>query len=268
MDVINHTYVVLAFGESQFLEECINSVLNQKFNSQVVIATSTPNRFISDMATKYNLNIILNKDYGKGIGNDFNFAVNCVNADIITIAHQDDIYDYEYSYEIVNHYTKYKDSLIIFTDYYEIRDGKKVAFNLNLTIKRVLLFFLKFQSIANLKIIKRSAICFGNAISCPAVSFVKDNIKYKEIFGTKYKCNVDWAAWQKLYQEEGRFIFVKKKLMGHRVHQSSTTTQIIKENNRTKEDYTIFCKFWPKWFANLLCKVYRNSEKSNFLNEK
>ena len=35
---IIHTFVVLAYKESDKLEECIKSVLNQKYKSEVVIA--------------------------------------------------------------------------------------------------------------------------------------------------------------------------------------------------------------------------------------
>ena len=48
-----HTFVVLAYKESEYLEDCIKSVLNQKYQSDVVIATSTPNKFIKDLARKY-----------------------------------------------------------------------------------------------------------------------------------------------------------------------------------------------------------------------
>ena len=30
-----------------------------------------------------------------------------------------------------------------------------------------------------------------------------------------------------------------------------------------KEDYKVYLRFWPKWFASLLTKIYKNSEKSN-----
>ena len=140
MKTIKHTFVVLAYKESEFLEECIKSVLNQKHKSDVVIATSTPNDYINKMAKKYKLKIYKNPKPGRGIGYDFDFASNCVKSDIITIAHQDDIYDYEYSYEVVDTYKKYSDSSIIFTDYYEIRNNKKEYKNKNLTIKRFLLF--------------------------------------------------------------------------------------------------------------------------------
>ena len=52
-----HTFVVLAYKESEYLEECICSVLKQDYKSSVVIATSTPNEYIERIAKKYHLNI-------------------------------------------------------------------------------------------------------------------------------------------------------------------------------------------------------------------
>ena len=134
-----HTYVVLAYKESKYLEECIKSVLNQKYKSNVVIATSTPNEYIYSLANKYHLKVNINPNPGKGIGYDFDYAISCGMTKLVTIAHQDDIYDYEYSYQIVNKYKKYPTSSIIFSDYYEIRENKNVYSNLNLKIKRILL---------------------------------------------------------------------------------------------------------------------------------
>ena len=88
-----HTFVVLAYKESKYLEECIKSVLNQKYKSEVVIATSTPNDYIDNVAKKYKLKVIKNKNKSKGIGYDFDFALSCAKTELITIAHQDDIYD-------------------------------------------------------------------------------------------------------------------------------------------------------------------------------
>ena len=51
----NHTFAILAYKESQFLEECIKSVMKQRDNSEVVIMTQTPNDFISKLAKKYHL---------------------------------------------------------------------------------------------------------------------------------------------------------------------------------------------------------------------
>lgn len=256
-----HTFVVLAYKESRFLEDCIKSVLNQSVNTDVIIATSTPNDFIDKLAKKYKLKVKVNEGK-KGIGYDFDFAVNSGETEIVTVAHQDDIYDYDYAKEVIKAYKKQKDSIIIFPDYYEIRNGVNTYKNLNLNIKKVLLKPLKNHDKANKLTRKRRVLKYGNAISCPAVTFVKKNVP-KEIFACDMKCNIDWYAWEKLSKLDGYFYYINKPLMGHRIYNESTTSEIINDNKRTKEDYFVFCKFWPKWFAKIISKVYSLSEKSN-----
>ena len=262
---IIHTFVVLAYKESEYLEECIKSVMEQSYHSNVVIATTTDNNYIRNMAKKYKLDVVAGNH--TSIGGDFDFAVSVGKTPLVTVAHQDDIYDYDYAKRVVDSYQKYSDSVIIFSDYYEIRRDKKVFSNINLKIKRILLFPLRFKFLSKFKFFKRGVIRFGNAISCPAVSFVKDKCP-KQIFSSDYKCNVDWFAWEKLSKINGRFIYIKDKLMGHRISESSTTTDIIREGIRTKEDYDMYLKFWPKWIAGILTKTYKNSEKSNELEDK
>ena len=53
-----HTFIVLAYKESAYLEDCIKSVINQTYPSRVIIATSTPNDFISKLAKKYNIRAV------------------------------------------------------------------------------------------------------------------------------------------------------------------------------------------------------------------
>ena len=170
-----HTFVVLAYKESSYLEDCINSVLNQSLKTNVIIATSTPNDYIKKIAKKYNLKIKINEGK-KGIGYDFDFAIHSADTELVTIAHQDDIYDYDYAKNVVDAYNEQKESIIIFTDYYEIRNKEKVFKNLNLSIKRILLRPLKNHKKANKSSRKRSVLKYGNAICCPSVTFVKNNI--------------------------------------------------------------------------------------------
>lgn len=261
--MITHTFVVLAYKESRYLETCIQSVLNQEFKSNVVIATSTRNAFIEQLANKYNLKIIDNPNPGKGIGYDFDFARTCVNTDLVTIAHQDDIYDPTYSKEIVNNYWKYKDATILFTDYFELRNDKRVYENTNLKIKRIMLKPLHNKEKSNRRFIKRLPLMFGDPICCPAVTFCQKNLNVKTLFANDMKCDIDWNAWEIASKMDGRFVFVNKPLMGHRIHEESTTTEIIEDNNRSKEDYEIFRRFWVAPIARLLTKLYSNSEKSN-----
>lgn len=257
-----HTFVILAYKESPYLEKCIKSILGQDYKSTAIIATTTPNPFIQNLAKQYNLSVVTGSH--TNIGGDFDFAIHSSNTPLITIAHQDDIYEKNYSKEIVNSYKKHPDSSIIFTDYFEIRNKTKIYSNINLKIKRVLLFPAKLKHSLKSRHFKRSILKFGNAISCPTVTFVIKNCP-DNIFKSNFKCNCDWHAWEKLSKEKGAFTFIPKPLMGHRISEDTTTTNIINQGIRTKEDYQIFKRFWPSTIAKIITKLYHHSEKSNNL---
>ena len=157
-----HTFVVCAYQESSYLEACIRSVMSQTVRSRVVIVTSTPNPYIQKIADQYHIPIVVNT--GKhGLAEDWNFAVKTANTPLVTVAHQDDIYDYEYSEKVVNAYLKNKnlDPIIVFTDYYEIHDSGIEKENTNLKIKRILLKPLKKVNNSNKVKTKRKVIKIG-----------------------------------------------------------------------------------------------------------
>ena len=60
-----HTFAVCAYKESPFLEECICSLLAQTVPADIVIATSTPNDYIDQIADTYNLPVIVINDCSK-----------------------------------------------------------------------------------------------------------------------------------------------------------------------------------------------------------
>jgi hypothetical protein len=74
---------------------------------------------------------------------------------------------------------------------------------------------------------------------------------------------MDWYAWEKLSKNRGAFTYVAKKLILHRIHEGSTTSEMINDDKRSMEDYEIFQLFWPKFVAKMLTKIYKNSEKNN-----
>ena len=51
----NHTFVICAYKKSEFLEDCIQSLMNQTVKTNIIISTSTPNSYINDMAEKYKI---------------------------------------------------------------------------------------------------------------------------------------------------------------------------------------------------------------------
>lgn len=51
----DHTFAICAYKESPYLEECIKSLFAQKKKSNVIMVTSTPCDYISNMAHKYGI---------------------------------------------------------------------------------------------------------------------------------------------------------------------------------------------------------------------
>ena len=257
-----HSFVVLAYKESPYLEDCIKSTLKQSIKSDIIIATTSDNKYIRAIARKYNLNVVVGNH--TTFGGDFDFARLSVNSQLLTIAHQDDFYDRTYVETIIQKYKESKNASIIFPDYYEIRNNKKIFKNKNLNIKRLLLAPLRVKHLGKFKFFKRLSICFGNSICCPAVTFVNDNCP-KKVFTSEFKSNCDWFAWEMLSKTSTDFVYIPIKLVGHRIDESSTTTDIINNGIRTKEDLEILKKFWPSLIANAINKMYIKSESSNKL---
>lgn len=257
-----HTYVVLAYKESPYLEDCVKSVLNQKYASRVVIATSTPNDYIKNIASKYDIEVFARpeKDRAQGAASDFNYALSVSKTKLATIVNHDEVYNYDYSFEIVRYYNKHKDTSIIFSRYYDMKDDEAIFKSLNFTIKNILLLPLGISSKS--VFIKRLCLRFGNPIGCPATTFVKGHYE-QPVFATDLKASFDFWAWEKLSREKYAFGYIKKPLMAHRIHSESITSGALKDDVRIKEDIIVFSKMWPRFIAILISKVYKLSERSN-----
>lgn len=255
----NHTFVICAYKQSVYLEECIKSVLNQSVKSNVIITTSTPNDFIRDMAQKYNLKMFVNE--GKsGIGQDWNFGVSMANTDYVTIAHQDDIYKQNYLEEIVKNIEKGNDFVIAFTDYREIKNGEEIKLTKNLRLKKVFLFPLRIFKKS--KFVKKRVLALGCSICCPSVT-VNKKITGENPYRTELKCDLDWDTWDKMADYDAKFLYIPKELMQHRIHEESETSNLIENNVRLEEDFLMFKRYWPEHVAKFLMKFYKNAIKTN-----
>lgn len=258
----DHTFAICAYKESPYLEDCILSLINQTIKPNIIIETSTPNDFIKNIADKYNIKFVINHD--GGIAKDWNYAYDNCETKLVTIAHQDDIYEANYLESLLEYANNTLDPIIFFTDYYEIRNGKKVFKNLNLSIKRIMnLPFIKSKNRSNIKLRQR-ILSFGDCISCPTVTLVKDKCG-KSPYDLNFKCSVDYKTWSRLSKLQGEFVYIPKLLMGHRIYRESTTTKSLENNIRQQEDASIMAEYWPKRIAKIIYKIYSNSEKSNNL---
>lgn len=260
----DHTFAVCAYKESAFLEDCILSLLSQTVKSNIIIATSTPNEHINGIAAKFDLPVFINTGE-KGIGGDWNFAYSCCKTPLITIAHQDDIYEPDYTEQMLKSINSSDNPILYFCSYGELRNGQKVYKNKLLNAKALMLSPLKFRFAQKSRFIRRRILSLGNPICCPAVTYVRPNVG-ENPFSNNYLSNIDWEQWEIQSRKKGSFVYEPKPLMCHRIHSESTTSEIIGESNgRTSEDYDMFARFWPKPIARLITKYYSKSQKSNSL---
>lgn len=259
--MVNHTFTICAYKESPYLEDCICSLKKQTIKSNIIIATSTPNEHIKGLAEKYQIPLYINSGEG-GIAQDWNYAYRQAKSKYVTIAHQDDYYKPEYLENVLKSLKAAKDPIIAFTDYGELRNGEEVTKNTLLTIKRILLLPLRIKVFWRNVRIRRFCLSLGNPVCCPSTTYVKAKFP-EEPFEVKYASNVDWMMLEKASRYKGSFCYVTKVSMYHRIHQESTTSEIIGNHARGQEDYEMFCKFWPKSIAKKIARIYGTSEKSN-----
>lgn len=260
----DHTFVVCAYKESPYLKNCIISLLAQRIKSNILIATSTPNDAIMRIAEKYHLPVFINEKK-PDIASDWNFAYGKAGTKLVTIAHQDDIYNADYLEFVLRALNKSHNPILVHTAYYEIRGHEPVYSNRLLRIKRLLLLPFVTSLTWNSRFLRRRSLAFGCGICCPSVTYVKNRLP-EEPFEVGCKADLDWQAWERYSRLEGAFCYVKKPIMGHRVHAESETSQVIGEGDgRRAEDYNMYRKFWPKWMADLLIHFYAKGQDSNRL---
>lgn len=257
----DHTYVICAFRESAYLEECIISLMEQTVSSNIIMVTSTPGEFLLNMSGKYQIPLYVNEGE-HGIAGDWNFALSKVQTPIATIAHQDDTYEPWYTETVIEYMSQAERPLLFFSDYGEIREGKRENNNKLLRVKRIMLMPLRPKWTSSSIFVRRRVLSLGSPISCPTVSYFLPNLP-KTIFSSEYKSDLDWQAWERLSLLKGDFIFCNKICMYHRIHADSTTTEVLQENERYREDLEMFSRFWPKFIAHILEHFYKDSEKSN-----
>lgn len=259
-----HTFVICAYKESPYLEECILSLKNQTQKSRILMITSTPNAHITSLADKYQISLLVNEGEG-GIVQDWNFGYGQCHTPYVTIAHQDDVYFPDYAEHAVEMLKNSARPLIYFSDYCEIRNGEQVRDNTLLRVKRILLFPLRWKCFQNSRFVRRRSLSLGSGICCPAVTYAVRHLP-DPVFRVHFRSAEDWEAWERLSKLKGTFVYDPEIRMGHRIHEESETSLILGDHARNQEDYEMFCRFWPKGIARILAKFYARSESSNQMN--
>ena len=259
-----HTFAVCAYKESEYLEECIKSLINQTVKSDLIVVTHTPNDHIKGICERYSLPLYVNEGES-GITQDWNYAVSVCKTKYVTIAHQDDLYEPEYTRNVVGKLRNEKHPLIGFSDYYEIRNGKRIDKSTMIRIKRILLLPLLFPFVIRVRFLRRYVLSLGDPIICPSITYAVNNLDMP-IFNNHFLCDEDWEMLEKVFKMKGDIVYFPRKMCGHRLHEESTTSKALSNGIRKKENLEMFKKFWPTPIAKVLNGLYNKSEKYNDVN--
>ena len=201
MNEFDHCFALCAYNESPYLEECISSLLAQKLPSRVIIATSTPNDYIGQIAEKFGLPLFVNPR-SEGIAADWNFAYGCAQAEYVTIAHQDDLYFSGYTAAAAG--AARADALLLYTDYVELFEERTIKKSRLLSIKRRMNFPLRFRVFQKSRFVRNRILSLGSSICCPSVVFHKQSLSGFS-FDPAFKCDLDWDAWSPHRPKKRRF---------------------------------------------------------------
>lgn len=256
-----HTFVVMAYGDSPYLPECLDSLLRQTLPGEICIATSTPSDYLQEQANRIGAKLFVT-EAGKGIAHDWNFALRQAKTSYVTLAHQDDLYSPTYVERCLDAMRPYPEALICFTDYKELAGGEIRTDSLLLFIKRCMLhLFMPFRR-SKSRFWKTRLLSLGCPIAAPSVLYQRENLGDFQ-FSSAFTVNMDWDAWSRIALLDGYFFFIPEKLMLHRIHPDSATTRGIAAMRRQEEDARMYRRFWPAPVARVLMYLYSMSYRSN-----
>lgn len=256
-DTAAHTFVVPAFGEPKWIEQCLESIQRQTSRSRIVVTTSTPNALLSSIAGRRNIPLIVNP-VSRGIAADWNFALAQADTRWVSLAHQDDWYDARYVELCLAHASAARNPILVFTDASETVDGESRDV-VNARVKRALsaVAFLRSGSIES-RLRRRLLLSFGNPIPCPSVMINRVAVPGFR-FPDGWKSNLDWSAWVSLSRMPGAFVRVPQPLVHRTIHSDAATTQSL--SDRAAEDDRMFRELWPSPIAAGLSRAYGASRR-------
>ena len=251
-----HTFAICAYKESEYLETCIKSIINQTLSSNVIICTSTDNDFVRKLSNKYNIELHVRSGI-PDIKDDWNFAFNSAKTKYVTLAHQDDVYNKKYVENLSKKIKKHNDFSMYYTGYRPIKKNQ-ITTDVNCIIRAMLRFPMNFGFLQNKCWAKKMTLAFGNSICCPSCTYNKE-VLGENMFTSELKFNIDWDTFYKLATQDGRFLYNNKVLTYYRIHDNATSKEFIDNSGRIYDDTVMFDKFWPHFITKIIMKFYKKA---------
>jgi hypothetical protein len=246
--------VVLAYGDSPFLSDCLASLDAQTIASRIVIVTSTPSPFISRAARDHGAPVVVNPRR-EDIAGDWNFGLRATGAHYVTLAHQDDTYARLFLEQTLAAFRR-QHGVLCFTGYQEIDDrgkpkGSKVSKAKHL-IERLTLGGRRVVRGLSL----RAFLSLGNPLPCSSVTFDMARLGGFAFRGD-FASNLDWDAWWRLMAAGETFLRAPARLVGRRHNPLTATARSLRDGTRAREDLIMFRRAWPRPLSDLIALAYR-----------
>lgn len=255
----SHTFAVCAYKDSPYLEACLKSLKRQSVQSEIILCTSTPSKYIRGMAELFDVPLYV-REGESDIQDDWNFAYHMAKSRLVTIAHQDDCYHRDYGKTLRECWEQYPDTTVFMTDCAIVRENELQKPGLVQFVKHLLRLPLRLRRFADRTWVKKAALMFGNPIICPSCTYDKESLG-EPLFDSPFKFALDWDTMWKLAEKKGRFFCVEKPLIYYRIHGEATTRACIQNREREADEAAMYGKIWPKpvvWFLMLFYKrAYR-----------
>lgn len=253
----------MAYKDAPYLEEALESVLKGAGQSEVYMTTSTPTDRIRHIADSNG--VALHVNTGKaGIVGDWQFALSKASTPYVTLVDQDDRYDPAYAGSVIAAFDAFPDSQIVFTNYVEIdQAGALRPANRTMQVKRLLLLPFRVRPSIASRFGRRLVLRFGNPVCSPAVTYNLRQLGGAELFDDAFAMSLDWDAWLRMADRPGRFTYLQRPLLQHRIHQATQTSAGVRDGRRFAEDLELFERLWPTPVARLLARQYSSSYETN-----
>jgi len=253
-----HSFVVLAYGHSEHLEDCLRSLQAQTAASPILISTSTPFPGLEQLAERFGAHLHVHGP-NQGIGHDWNQGLAAANSELVTLVHQDDLYSPDFAEQTVAAFARQTDAAFAFCDSGEVRsDGSRRPLAWNHRIKELLVAVATWPgSPVKGSTRRRLLLGFGNPVICASVTLNRrewPTFRFREDLRT----NMDWLAWLQLSANHP-VLRIRRRLVDRRVHDGSATAQCISDGARLAEDQLVFRELWPRPAAAMISYIYRLS---------
>jgi hypothetical protein len=251
----DHTFVVLAYGASPFLADCLASLRAQSQPSHILVSTSTPSDHVTNAAQAVGADVRVNPDRA-GIASDWNFGLAQAPTPFVTLAHQDDVYFPTFTEQTLELFGRHPEAALCFTGYQEIDDFGHPKSSKISKVKHLIEALTVGRREAPGRRRLRAYLSFGNPLPCSSVTFQPGRLT-GFTFSADFRSNLDWDAWWRLADAGVGFLHATDRLVGRRHNGLTATSGLIADGTRRAEDVLMLRKAWPRPVAEAIAFAYQ-----------